>query len=211
MSASQLSLQAVKRKLLNSLSLYLPLIMMGLLALGSWWLARNTPVAPAPVAELPQRSEPDYFLTNFSVKNFDAKGVLVSEVMGSKARHLPQTDVLEIDQARMRSMRSERITTGQGNRAYSNGDGSEVQLVGNAIVVREAGKDNQGRVLERVEFRGEFLHAFMRTEELKSHKPVTVTRGADQFSGDSMVFNKIESTVQLDGRVRVRLESKPKR
>jgi lipopolysaccharide export system protein LptC len=142
------------------------------------------------------------------VKNFDAQGVLVSELTGRKARHLPVTDVLEIDQARMRSMRSARVTTGQSNRAYSNGDGSEVQLVGDAVVVREAGKDAQGRALARVEFRGEFLHAFLRTEELKSHKPVTVMRDADQFSGDSMIFNKIDSVVQLDGRVRVRLDSR---
>jgi lipopolysaccharide export system protein LptC len=196
------------RKLLNSFTLYLPVLVMGVLALGSWWLARNTPVTKAPAAARPISSEPDYFLTNFTVKNFDAKGVLVSEVKGQKARHLPITDVLEIDTAQMRSTRAGSITTGQGDRAYSNSDGSEVQLVGNAVVVREAGRDAQGNALPRVEYRGEFLHAFLRTEELKSHKPVTVVRGADQFSGDTMAFNKIDGVVQLDGRVRVRLESK---
>ena len=89
-----------------------------------------------------------------------------------------------------------------------NADGSEVQLVGNAVVVREAGKDAQGRELPRIEFRGEFLHAFLQTEIVKSHKPVTVVRGADQFSGDAMVYNKLDGTVSLDGRVRVRFESK---
>ncbi len=198
----------ILRSWIGRITLYLPIAMMALLALGSWWLARNTPDAAQAAPVQPQRQDPDYYLTRFSVKNFDAKGLLTSEVFGDKARHFPATDILEIDQARFRSSRDQRATTGKSDRAYSNGDGSEVQLVGNAVVVREAGKDAQGRVLPRVEFRGDFLHAFLRTEELKSHKPVTVVRGADQFSGDSMLFNKVDSIVQLDGRVRVRFESK---
>jgi lipopolysaccharide export system protein LptC len=196
------------RKLIGSLTLYLPIVLMGVLALGSWWLARNTPVAVTAAPQQVQRQEPDYFLTQFSVKSFDPQGQLMSEVWGQKARHFPATDILEIDAARFRSLRSARVTVGQGDRAYSNGDGSEVQLVGNAVVVREAEKNAQGRDLPRMEFKGEFLHAFLRTEEVKSHKPVTMQRGADQFSGDAMVYNKIDGIVQLDGRVRVRLESK---
>lgn len=196
------------RKLLGNVTLYLPMALMGVLALGSWWLARNTPVkaVAAPVQE--QRREPDYFLTNFSVKSFDSEGRLMSEVLGRKARHFPATDVLEIDEARFSSSRGAQSTTGRGDRAYSNGDGSEVQLVGNAVVVREAVMSAAGREQPRVEFKGEFLHAFLRTEELKSHKPVVVQRGADAFSGDAMTYSKIDGIVQLDGRVRVRLESK---
>lgn len=203
-----MKLLALLRRWSAGITLYLPILMMGLLALGSGWLASHTPQAIQAAPEQPKRLDPDYYLTRFSVKNFDAQGVLMSEVFGEKAKHFPATDILEIDQARFRSLRGVGTTMGQGNRAYSNGDGSEVQLVGNAVVVREPGKDAQGRVLPRVEFRGEFLHAFLRTEELKSHKPVMVARGADQFTGDAMTYNKIDGIVQLDGRVRVRLESK---
>ena len=196
------------RRLLSHMTLYLPLAVISLLAMGSWWLARNTPVAAVPEPEATKRHEPDYFLTNFVVKSFDVQGQLISEVTGQKARHFPDTDVLEIDAARVRSSKNLRITTGKGDRAYSNGDGSEVQLVGNAVVVREAGKDAKGQQLPRAEYRGEFLHAFMRTDEIKSHKPVIVTRGADQFTGDNMAYNNVDGIMQLDGRVRVRLESK---
>lgn len=196
------------RNWVGALTLYLPIVMMAILALGSWWLARNTPDAVQAAPERVQRQDPDYYLTRFSVKNFDPQGSLMSEVFGEKARHFPGTDILEIDQARFRSNRGARITTGQSDRAYSNGDGSEVQLVGNAVVVRQPSVDPQGRELPRIEIRGDFLHAFLRTEEIKSHQPVTILRGADQFNGDRMLFNKIDSIVQLDGRVRVRLESK---
>jgi lipopolysaccharide export system protein LptC len=190
----------------GKLTLYLPVVVMALLALGSWWLARNTPL-PATVEPIRAvRQEPDYFLNNFSMKKFDAQGTLVSELLGQKARHFPATDILEIEGARMRSSKNKLVTSGQSDRAYSNGDGSEVQLVGNAWVVRE-GHDAQGQTLPRVEFRGEFLHAFVNTQQLKSHKPVAITRGADQFFGDALFYDHVESVVQLDGRVRVRFEA----
>lgn len=196
------------RKLLGQLTLYLPMVLMTALALGSWWLARNTPAVAAAAAPQVQRTEPDYFFTQFSVRNFDAQGQLASEVWGKKARHMPATDVLEINDARFRSLRSAQTTLGHGDRAYSNGDGSEVQLVGNAVIVRPTSRDAAGQEQPRMEFRGEFLHAFLRTEIVKSHKPVVMQRGADQFSSNAMQYNKIDGIVQLDGRVRVRFESK---
>jgi lipopolysaccharide export system protein LptC len=196
------------RQLSSRLMLYLPMALMGLLALGSWWLARLTPSAPSVIAAPVQRQEPDYFLTNFSVQSFDAQGQLISEMMGKKATHFPGKEVLEIDQARFRSSRLGLTTTGQSDRAFSNEDGSEVQLLGNAVVVRETGKNPQGQSVARVEFRGEFLHVFARMEELKSHKPVVVVHGTDQFSGDTLRYSKRDGIVELTGRVRVRLDSR---
>jgi lipopolysaccharide export system protein LptC len=53
-----------------------------------------------------------------------------------------------------------------------------------------------------LEFRGEFLHAFMETERIKSHKPVTLTRGGDQFTADSMDYDNVDRVMDLRGRVR---------
>jgi len=40
---------------------------------------------------------------------------------------------------------------------------------------------------------------------LQSHKPVTLTRGPDHFSADSMSFDNIERVMVLSGRVRGQL------
>jgi lipopolysaccharide export system protein LptC len=184
------------------LSMYLPIAMIVVLALGTWWLARNTPVFAPSAPEAAAKHEPDYFMRNFAVKNFDAIGALKSEVAGAEARHFPDTDVLEIDKARIRSFKDGRLTTATANRAYSNGDGSEVQLVGNAVVVREASKDTSGAVFQRLEFRGEFLHTFLNTEQIKSHKPVTLIRGQDQFVADSLQYDNLSRVAVLQGRVK---------
>ncbi len=190
------------KTLVYRITMYLPVVMIVVLALGTWWLARNTPIFTPQAAEAAPKHEPDYYMRNFAVKNFNAAGQLVSEVAGEETRHFPDTDVLEIDSARIHSFKQGRSTTATAKRAYSNGDGSEVQLVGDALVIREAGKDAQGKTMPRMEFRGDFLHAFLNTEQIKSHKPVTITREHDRFSADTMFYDNLDRVVVLQGRVK---------
>jgi len=194
----------------DRLSLYLPVGLMGLLALGTYWLVQNTPSArPAPV-QGPVRHEADYFMKNFSVKTFFANGKLKSEVFGSAARHYPDTDTLEIDQVRTRSMDAlGRLTTARAERALTNGDASEVQLYGQARIVREALSGQAGAAGQRFEFRGEFLHAFMNTERVMSDQPVEMRRGLDVFSADAMEFDNLQQTMTMQGRVRGTLMPAP--
>jgi lipopolysaccharide export system protein LptC len=183
--------------------LYFPLVSMGLLALGTYWLVRSTPPAAGPVAQRAVVHEPDYFMHEFSVKTFDAAGRVRTEIQGSKARHYPDTLWLEIDQVRVRSFDAQgRITTATAQRGLTNEDASEVQLMGNAVVVRDADAGLGGVASPRMEYRGEFLHAFMNTERVQSHKPVMLLRGKDRFTADRMEFDNVEQVLQLSGRVR---------
>ena len=186
-------------------SIYVPLLMMGVLALGTYWLVRNTPNAPAAAAVSAVKHEVDYFLRKFNVKSYDNAGRLKSEIHGLEARHYLDTDILEIDQARIRNINpAGDVVNATANRAYSNGDSSEVQLTGNAVVVREARPATaaQTRAVPRLEFRGDFLHVFLNEERVKSHKPVVLIRGADQFSGDSFEYNNLDGVAELKGRVK---------
>lgn len=190
------------KNLWYTFALYLPVVLIVALALGTWWLARNTPGVNVPILEMPVTHEPDYFMRDFSVKSFDGKGQLTSEVAGIEGRHFPDTGVLEIDKARVRTFKNSQLTTATANRAYSNADNSEVQLVGNAVVVREAGKDAAGRVQPRLEFTGDFLHIFLNTEQVKSHKPVVITRGSDKFTADTLRYDNLDRVVEMQGRVK---------
>lgn len=185
------------------LSIYLPIILMGVLALGTYWLVRSTPVFEAPAPDQPSKHEPDYFMQKFSVKTFDTAGRLKSEIFGSEARHYPDTDTLEIDKVRIRSFNDKgHLTTATANEAITNSDNSEVQLIGNAVVVRDEAVDKSGKKIPRATYRSEFLHAYMDTERVKSHKPVELTRGSDRFTADRMDFDNIDQVMQLHGRVR---------
>jgi lipopolysaccharide export system protein LptC len=184
----------------DRLAIYLPVILMGLMALGTYWLARNTPsFLGGNDGRREATHDPDYFMRDFAVRTFDVNGRLRSEVFGTQGRHYPDTDTLEIDQPRIRSYDEQgNVTVSTARTGLSNGDGSEVQLIGNAVVVREplAGTDNP-----RMEFRGEFLHGFMNTERVKSNKPVTLIRGNDKFTGDEMDYDNLDRVMVLRGRV----------
>jgi lipopolysaccharide export system protein LptC len=198
---------ATARRLLRGawerVAVYLPIILMGFMALGTYWLARNTPTVGPGEAQRAITHDPDYFMRRFSVKTFDANGRLKSQVHGTEARHYPDTDTLEIDEPRLQSFNTRgELTLATARRALSNADGTEVQLFGEAVITREATRDARGNARPRMEFRGEFLHVFLDTERVKSHKPVELTRGTDRFVADSMEYDNLEQVMELRGRVR---------
>ncbi|MCY1521840.1 Lipopolysaccharide export system protein LptC [compost metagenome] len=191
------------RDVLDRTTIYLPIILMAGVALGTYWLVRNAPKLLEPTVKAAPTHEPDYFMRDFVIKNFLPNGDLRSELHGTEGRHYPDTDTIEVDQVRMRSVSPEGLVTrSSANRGLSNSDGSEIQLFGNAIVIREPAVSASGKATPRLEFRGEFLHAFLDTEKVQSNKPVTLIRGSDQFTGDSLDYDNLSGVANLTGRVR---------
>jgi lipopolysaccharide export system protein LptC len=202
------------RRTWDRLAVYLPIVLMGVMAMATYWLVRNTPLASEVELEAAPRHVPDYFMRDFSVKVFDAQGKLKSEIVGSEGRHYPDTDTLEIDHIRIRAYNAEgRLTTAQSARGLINADGSEAQLFDQAVVVREAIQTAQGIALPRSELRSEFLHLFANTETVRTHLPVALIRGSgDHFTAQRMTYDNLDRTLHLSGRVRGSLaarQSKP--
>jgi lipopolysaccharide export system protein LptC len=186
----------------DRVTIYLPVILMGLMALGTYWLARNTPSFSAQFAERAPTHEPDYFMRGFSVKSFDPAGRLKTEVYGKEARHYPDTDTMEIDQPRIRAVNAEGVlTVATADRAVSNGDASELQLIGHAVVTRDATPNDKGED-DQLQIRGEFLHVFLQAERVRSHKPVVIRRGANEFQADNLQYDHLERVLEMQGRVR---------
>jgi lipopolysaccharide export system protein LptC len=181
-----------------TLMTYLPLFVMALLAAGTWWLVKSTPVAEGPGVEAPPRHEPDYTMSRFMVQRFAPDGALRTQIEGDVARHVPDTDTLEIENPRIRAIGpSGRVTVASAARALANGDGSEVQLLVGAHVVREPAPGE-----EAIDFRGEFLHLFVRTERVRSHLPVVVTQGGTEVRAAGMEYDNLARVIDLKGRMR---------
>lgn len=195
-----------KRQLIDRMSIYLPVLLMGLLALASYWLLRATPAPETPMAERPVSSEPDYFMRRFSVKSFDAKGTLKTEVFGVEARHFPATDMVEIDNARIRHIGDQGLPTlATARLVTTNGDNTEFVMRGDAVIVREAGQGADGEPLPRLEFRGEFLHIYLEPDRIVSDRPVTLLRGNDRLVADTLDYTGEDQVAQFKGRVKVQL------
>lgn len=194
---------AFVRQTWDRLSLYLPVMLMGILAMATYWLVRSTPLAEVPAPVVVVQHLPDYFMRQFAVKTFGEDGRLKSEVKGGQAHHFPDTDTLEISHVTIRSLDSQgHLTTATARQAVTNGDASEVTLMGNVQVVRAASRSVAGKEQPGIIFTGEFMHAFMKTERVISDQPVVFTRGADYFTADSMEFDNQHRVLQLSGRVK---------
>jgi lipopolysaccharide export system protein LptC len=191
------------RESLDALLLYFPVVLMGLLAMLTYWLVRNTPPPPDEVVRAQARHVPDYFMRDFAVRTFGPDGRFQSEIQGVEIRHYPDTDTLEIDQPRIRRTGPlGQVTVAQAEKGISNADGSEVQLMGAATVVREAFARIDRAAQPRFELRSEFLHFFVETDRVQTHLPVELMRGQDRFTADRLAYDNLDQRVELAGRVR---------
>jgi len=184
-------------------TLYLPLTLMGLLALATWWLVRNAPQVLLPETPARPTHEADYFMRDFSVKSFDADGRLQSVVRGRLGQHYPDTDTLEIDHVDIRSTNAQgRVTTATARRAISNADGSEVTLLGDAVVERAAPQVARQREVPVLRLQGQRLQAWAQTERVRSDDPVTLVQGGDMVTADTLDYDNKAGLLRMDGHVR---------
>lgn len=182
------------------LSASLPLLLMALLGLASWWLVKNSPRPVGEAEDRPVSSEPDYTMNQFALERFAADGRLKLRIEGARMKHYPATDRFEIEGALISAIAEDgRVTHASANRALGNGDGSEVQLVGGAEVTST---DASG---QPVLMRSEFLHAFLVTERVRSHLPVLVRVGASELRGEGLDYDHGARKLELQGRVSARL------
>ncbi|MBX3599215.1 MAG: LPS export ABC transporter periplasmic protein LptC [Rubrivivax sp.] len=185
---------------------WLPLLLMLLLALATWWLVENSPRPPGPVVERPVSPDPDYTMTRFALERFDAEGRLKLRIEGAEMRHYPADDRFEVDAAQIRAIAPDgRVTLAQARRAVGSGDGSELQLLGGAQVTST---DGRGQTLV---MRGEFLHAFLVTEQIRSHLPVQVRLGASELRAAGLEYDHPTQRLELKGPMRVVLPPRPGR
>lgn len=188
----------------DGLSSYLPLLAMVLLALGSWWLVKNVPPVSRSAPEAAPRSDPDYTMSNFVLERFEASGRVKARLHGAQLRHYPDTDRVEVDQLQLVAWSPDgQVTRASAQRALSNGDASEVQLSGQAVIEII---DAQGQVTT---LRSEFLHLFAVDEVVRTHLPVRVLRqDGSEFRAAALTYEHGRGRLQVQGPLRASLPAR---
>lgn len=198
-----LDLARLRRYGRDHLAAWLPVLVMGGCALGTFWLVRNAPHFDLGAAAPPLSHEPDYRMQRFSVRNFDAEGQLRSELTGDSGTHYPDTDTLEVAEPRMRSYgENGEVTDGEARRGVANHDGSRVELFEEARIWRDPVQDAKGGATLPLEFQGDYLNALTRKEQVDSDQPVKLIRGVDWFVGDRFDYDNQTGVANLHGNVK---------
>lgn len=179
---------------------YLPLLLMAALASATWWLVKNTPLLEGPTEQAAARHEPDYRMRNFEIQRIAADGQLRVQVSGAELRHYPDTDTVEIDQARVRAIAPDgSLAIAEARRALSNGDGSDMQLIGDVRLRRIAAGAGEGAV-PQLDVRGEFVQALAHSEVLRSHLPVTIREGGTTLNVQNFEYRHLTAQLGFTGK-----------
>jgi lipopolysaccharide export system protein LptC len=187
-------------------SIYLPVVLMGLLALASYWVVSLAPSADLPAPERAVSQAPDSIMRDFAVRQFSPDGTLQSELFGREMRRYPYNDTSVIDEAHgVQIADTGRRTTFQAQRLTTNGDQSIYWFEGNVIIIREAHHTPASQD-PRVEYRGEALTLYVDEDRLESDKPVVITRGNDRISGNRLRYDDNTTVLDMQGRVRALLQ-----
>jgi lipopolysaccharide export system protein LptC len=181
-------------RLRESTMAYLPLLLMTLLALGTWLVAKNTPGLLSPFVPGPVKHEPDYMLDHFTLQRFDVAGALKVEIEGDHMQHFPDDDIMEVEKIRVVSTDpdgSKMTATAQHGRAK--GDSSEIWLDGQAQIVSVAA----GQL--PVQMNGEHLRAEPKLKRLDSDWPVIVQQGGSEFHAQGLFYDADTRILTLRG------------
>jgi lipopolysaccharide export system protein LptC len=175
----------------------LPLLLMGLLALGTWWLVKNSPRPLAPREAAAPRAEPDYAMQEFLVRRFDAQGEQKVRVQGREMRHYESPERVEIDQARVLVRAPDgREALLTARRAVSDPRGERVQLLGEAVVTSRAADGQPLRIAsESLELDGP-------RQRLSSRQAVQVESGASTMRAAGMDYDHLRRHLALAGPIR---------
>lgn len=187
----------------DALANYLPLLLMTALALGSWWLVKRAPRAPADTVVRPVRAEPDYTMERFSVERFDPQGRLKARIEGRKMMHFPANDQIEISDVRIVAFNLRgRPTVATAQRAIAQGDGSRIDLLGQAEITGQADGG------QAVRMRAQSMRLEIDAQRVSTDSAVIVEMGSHRVQADGLDYDHPSQLLQLKGRMRAVLAAK---
>ena len=180
----------------------LPLVLMFLLALVTFWLERAVrEEEPRPTA---RRHDPDYLITNFTTTSYNREGITESMLSASRMVHYPDDDSTELISPRVVQTRpSEPRMTVSAERGVISRDGDDIFLYDNVLLVREA---DEARPEARMTT--SFLHVVRDRSLVRTDREVVIVEDRRMLAGRGMEYNNTSQQLQLLSRVHGRFEPK---
>lgn len=191
-------------RLRDALTSYLPLLLMAVLALGTWWLVKNSPQPERPREARPVSAEPDYTLRGFTLQRFGADGALQITLVGRQLHHYPIDDRIEIEELTLTVEGDGGArTVATARRALTDGKASEVRLLGGAQV---RGTLEDGQPLE---VDSDDLRFVARTQRITSDLPVELRVGTSVVRAGGLVWDNRGRVLELKPPIRAVLQVTP--
>ena len=177
-----------------------PLALMLSLAALTFYLERT--VRDEETAPKPRRHDPDYIVSNFTTTTYNREGQSLSVLSAEKMVHYPDDDSTELVSPRLLQSKPEqpRITV-TAERGSLSGDGEEVFLYDNVVLVREA---EGGQPAARMTT--SFLHVLRDRSLVRTDHEVHLVEENRSLTGRGMTYNTESRQLDLYADVRGRFD-----
>ena len=189
---------------------FMPVILVLLLVLATTWLVRSMPAAEEP-RPAPPPNEPDYYMKEFSLRNFNPQGILQTEIQGAFGDHLPGNDTIRTQQLQSYSLDASGVVTrATADRSVSDSKGKDIELFDNVRVVRtDPRPDKNGQPRVPIVLESDYLHVINQQEHISTDRPVRITQGKDVINGSGLEYTADNKVLRVDGRVRAQIQPSP--
>lgn len=178
-----------------------PVALMLALALLTFYLERT--VHEEQAGPPLRRHDPDYVVTNFTSTTYDREGAPLTMLSAARMVHYPDDDSTELFAPRVvQTKPAEPRVSVSAERGSLSGDGEEIFLYDNVVLVREA---DAGRSAARLTT--SFLHLLRDRSLARTDREVTIVEDRRSLTGRGMEYNSDTREFRLHADVRGRFES----
>lgn len=187
----------MKRRRWDQLAAGVSLLLLGILAAGTWYLAMLSARNGADRQVRTPPGEPDYFLEDAVFTRVGADGEPVYRISTRRLLHFPDDGTSTWRQPVLISVdpQKPRVTV-HADQGRSNADGSHTVLTGDVVLVRAAMDDEPEMTI-----RTEEVSIDSTTGIARSEKAVRIERGHSTLTGTGMEFDNTARTLKVDADV----------
>lgn len=193
------------------LQAWLPVGLLGALALFSYWLVQNSPIMGGNEPSGPPSVKPNAYFYNFRLTGFGRDGQWEMQLNGQRASHREDLQRYDIDVPKIlkRSPQSGLQTHVSARQGQINESGTVARLFEQAIIYRPSQKASDGSLSKPFEIRSDYLLLDDDRQALETDRPVVITQDQDRFSAERMLALQQDGKLTLDGKVRGTLMPRP--
>ena len=182
----------------------IPVIVMGLLTLASFWFLKKNIVDEQAQPPRVKNHKPDYVFTNARLTVLNPDGTTKYRLLGKEFKHYEDDASIDIVQPRLRLFdpRNPPLTV-TANNAHVTGDLDIVELFINADISRPAQLNSSGKVINPLlHLQSNYLKFFINDDKMKTHLPVRIQRGESiMTASQGATYDNVNQATSMFGNV----------
>jgi lipopolysaccharide export system protein LptC len=182
----------------------IPLLIMGLLTLVSFWFLKTNTTDEDPSPPRKKSHVPDYIFSNAKLTVLNPDGTTKYRLLGKEFKHYEDDASIDVLQPRLRLFNPKTPPmTVLANTAHVTGDLDIVELFKNADISRPAQLNASSNIINPLlHLQSNYLKFFINDDKMKTHLPIKIQRGDSIMTAtQGATYDNVNQAVSMFGNV----------